>query len=57
MKLISEQVGENPYWVDMETKIRSEDNTKFDIDKVRECLKICETYAKQRRFQIMDAML
>jgi len=29
-----------PIWIDMETKIRSEDDKVFDLDKVEECLQI-----------------
>lgn len=32
--------AENTFWVDMETKVRSEDDTKFDLEKCRACLKI-----------------
>lgn len=30
--------GSERIWIDMETKVRSEDGSKFDLDKVRACL-------------------
>ena len=31
-------------WIDMETKVRSNNDEQFDIDKVTDCLKISEPY-------------
>lgn len=33
-----------PIWVDMETKVRSEDDLYFDLFKVRECLQIARNF-------------
>lgn len=33
-------------WIDMETKIRSNNDQKFDLDKVRTCLELAEPYVK-----------
>lgn len=33
--------GPAPYWIDMETHVRSEHDRQFDLAKVRRCLEIC----------------
>ncbi len=40
---ISEVAHDSPFWVDMETKIRAEDDT-LDLGKVRECLEIAKRH-------------
>lgn len=32
--------GNTPYWIDMETRVRSKDDQVFDLHKVRACLEI-----------------
>ena len=35
-------------WIDMETKVRSEDDKQFDLEKVRRCLEIAAPFVKGR---------
>ncbi len=35
---IAKAAGDTRFWIDMETKVRSDDDSKFDLDKVRACL-------------------
>ena len=35
---------EDEIWIDMETKIRSDDNKTFDLNKVRRCLEIVKPW-------------
>lgn len=37
----NELTGPAPYWIDMETHVRSEHDRQFDLAKVRRCLEIC----------------
>jgi hypothetical protein len=37
---ISETVGDRTIWIDMESRVRSDDDQQFDLDKVRACLEI-----------------
>jgi len=37
---ISQVVGDKEIWVDMESRIRSDDNTLFDLSKVEKCLSV-----------------
>lgn len=37
---IREAAGDARIWIDMETKVRSDDDQKFDLGKVEQCLKI-----------------
>lgn len=39
---ISKTVGDITVWVDMETGVRSNNDTQFDLDKVRKCLEIAK---------------
>ena len=38
---IEAAAGEERFWIDMETKIRTADNKTFDLDAVRKCLELC----------------
>ncbi len=42
--VIENIVGFTDIWIDMETHVRSDNDTRFDLDKVEECLKICCEY-------------
>lgn len=44
LQLIAGKVGDGETWVDMETKIRSEDDRIFDLDKVETVLEICKPF-------------
>ncbi len=44
LKRISEKVGDKEIWIDMETKVRSENDRVFDLNKVRKCLEIAKRY-------------
>jgi hypothetical protein len=37
---LSALVGDSQVWVDMESRVRTEDNERLDLDKVRVCLEI-----------------
>lgn len=41
---IAEVAKDNRIWIDMETRVRSDDDKKFDLDKVRRCLEICQPF-------------
>jgi len=41
---ISSLVGDHDIWIDMETKVRSNADRQFDLEKVETCLKIAEPY-------------
>lgn len=43
---INEFAVKKPYWIDMETHIRSDNDTKFDLKKCVNVLKKCEYYIK-----------
>lgn len=45
---ISEVCGENPIWIDAETKLRSDNDRIFDLQKVRDFLKIAEPWVVER---------
>jgi hypothetical protein len=44
---ISEAVGGETIWIDMETKIRSEDNKRFDLEKCYQVLLAVKTYLEK----------
>lgn len=41
---IAEAAGDCRIWIDMETRVRSEDDAQFDLAKVRRCLEICQPW-------------
>lgn len=41
---IEEKAGNTEIWIDMETHVRSDDDRLFDLEKVRECLRISSEY-------------
>lgn len=41
---IAEAAGDRTIWVDMETKVRSDNGATFDIDKVMRCIEIVKDY-------------
>lgn len=41
---MSESIGNNTIWIDMETKIRSDNDKIFDLEKVEQCLEICRKW-------------
>ena len=41
---IAEATGDRTIWIDMESKVRSEDDQQFDLDKVRACLEISKSW-------------
>lgn len=42
--LIAQAAGDCRIWIDMETKVRTPDDRKLDLDKVRQCLKIARPF-------------
>jgi hypothetical protein len=40
LKLLTDVVGETPIWLDMETRVRSNNDKQFDLDKCRKVLDI-----------------
>lgn len=44
--LIGEAAGDARFWIDMETKVRSDNDRRFDLDKVRQCLEIAKPFIK-----------
>ncbi len=49
LERIAAIVGSRPFWVDMETKVRSDDDKQFDLNKVVACLEIGKKHIKQKR--------
>lgn len=47
--LILAAAGEARIWIDMETKVRSEDDRHFDLSKVRKCLEIASDYVSAKK--------
>ncbi len=45
--LIGKAAGETRIWIDMETRVRSEDDEQFDLAKVRQCLEIAKPFVRQ----------
>lgn len=47
LPLIEESSRGQPFWIDMETKVRSADDSKFDLDKVRRVLDSCAPHIRE----------
>lgn len=45
--LIAQAAGGARFWIDMETRVRSNSDQQFDLAKVEECLTICATFIDQ----------
>ena len=48
LKKIEEKVEDRRIWIDMETKIRSENNKAFNLVKVKKCIEIVEKFNDKR---------
>jgi hypothetical protein len=46
IKAIAEAADDARIWIDMETRVRSEDNARLDLSKVERCLEIAARYMK-----------
>ncbi len=46
LSALSSLADHAPIWVDMETRVRTEDGDRLDLDKVRYCLEIAGLYVK-----------
>lgn len=44
LPLIAEAAGDARIWIDMERRVRSDDDRVFDLAKVRRCLEICQPW-------------
>jgi hypothetical protein len=44
LEMISEVAGDGPVWIDVETKIRSNEDYQFDLDKVRKFLELSKPW-------------
>jgi hypothetical protein len=42
-----EQVCAKPYWIDMERRVRTDDDSRLDMGKVRRVLELCEPFISQ----------
>jgi hypothetical protein len=47
LPLISDASGGTRIWIDMETRVRSDDDRQFDLAKVRRCLEASECWVSQ----------
>lgn len=47
IRRIGEAAGESRIWVDMETRVRSEDDAVFDLEKVETCLKLAAPFVRR----------
>jgi len=45
LERISCVAGEAIVWIDMETRVRTEDMSRLDFAKIRECLEICQRFS------------
>lgn len=43
---IENRAGDSPIWIDMETHVRSNMDSQFDLEKVERCLEISSKYVK-----------
>lgn len=43
----TEHTSEGRIWIDMETRVRSDNDRQFDLEKVRRCLEIAAPYVKE----------
>lgn len=41
---INEVVGDKTIWIDMESRVRSDDNSQFDLEKVATCLELAKPW-------------
>jgi len=46
LERIESAVGPDDIWIDMETKVRSDEDKQFDLKKVRECLEIAQLWVR-----------
>jgi hypothetical protein len=46
---IEKAVGDHKIWIDMETKVRSNNDRLFDLKKVKECLEIAFDYTDKKK--------
>lgn len=46
LPLIAAAAGDARFWIDMETRVRSNSNQQFDLEKVEECLTICSPFVE-----------
>lgn len=44
IKTIEKAAGNSRIWIDMETRVRSDDDRQFDLEKVKTCLKIAQPF-------------
>lgn len=52
LAIISQICGANytlPWWADMETRVRTDDGERLDMQKVRQCLQIADEFRKQSK--------
>ncbi len=47
LERINAKVGDAEIWIDMETKVRSNNDRSFDLAKVRECLEIAKPWTEE----------
>ncbi|HUV96995.1 MAG TPA: hypothetical protein VMV98_05955 [Acidobacteriaceae bacterium] len=47
--LIAQAAGAARFWIDMETRVRSNSDQQFDLAKVEECLTICAPFVESAR--------
>lgn len=47
IRRIAEVAGNERVWIDMETRVRSNDDHRFDLEKVEECLKLAEPFVRE----------
>lgn len=43
---LEHHVGDAAIWINLESRVRSDDSRQLDLGKVRKCLEIAEPYAK-----------
>ena len=48
LKKIEHVVGDREIWIDMETRIRSNHDSQFDLEKVVECLELAKPWTKEQ---------
>lgn len=46
-KILEKLDSNQPAWIDMESRVRSDDDSLFDLEKVRSCLEICSKWVQK----------
>jgi hypothetical protein len=51
LRIIEQRCADRDFWIDMESRVRTEDDSRLDLDKVRAVLEICQPYVIEKSKQ------